>query len=164
VIDEQLGEPWIIGVSLIVFGVLLWWADQRHGTRPLEELTVRDAIEVGAAQALALNPGTSRSGITITAARWIGLDRDSAARMSFLMSVPIIAGAVVFKVGKLAADGIPEGLLGPMIAGIITSAIAGWIAVWGTLRIIRTQTFLPFVIYRIVLGVFVLGVIATGWR
>jgi undecaprenyl-diphosphatase len=84
--------------------------------------------------------------------------------MSFLMSVPIITGAVVFKVGKLAVDGIPDGLLGPMIAGIITSAIAGWIAVWGTLRIVRTQTFLPFVIYRVVVGVFVLGVIATGWR
>ena len=164
VIDEQLGKPWIIGVSLIVFGLLLWWADQRKGERPLDDLSVRDSIEVGVAQALALNPGTSRSGITITAARWVGFDRDSAARLSFLMSVPVIFGAVVFKVGKLVSDGIPDGLIGPMIAGIVTSAIAGWIAVWGTLRILRTQTFLPFVIYRVVLGLFVLGVVATGWR
>jgi undecaprenyl-diphosphatase len=163
-IDETLGEPWIIAVSLIVFGLLLWWADQKRGERLLDELNVPDALKVGAAQALALNPGTSRSGITITTARWIGFDRDAAARLSFLMSVPVIAGAVVFKVGKLFADGIPDGLVAPMIAGIITSAIAGWIAVWGTLKIVRTQTFLPFVIYRVVLGVAVLGVLATGWR
>jgi undecaprenyl-diphosphatase len=163
-IDESLGEPWIIGVSLIVFGLLLWWADQQKGERPLDDLGVADSLKVGAAQALALNPGTSRSGITITAARWTGFDRDSAARLSFLMSIPVIFGAVVFKVGSLAADGIPDGLIGPMIVGIITSAIAGWVAVWGTLRILRTTTFLPFVIYRVVLGVAVLAILATGWR
>jgi undecaprenyl-diphosphatase len=163
-IDERLGEPWIIGVSLIVFGLLLWWADQQDGRRPLEDLHAVDALKVGAAQALALNPGTSRSGITITAARWIGFDRDSAARFSFLMSVPVILGAVVLKVGKLAVDGIPDGLLGAMIAGIVTSAIAGWIAVWGTLRLLRTQTFLPFVIYRVILGAAVLVILAAGWR
>ena len=163
-IDEHLGEPWIIGVSMIVFGLLLWWADQQRGTRKLEELGVGDAIKVGAAQALALNPGTSRSGITITAARWIGFDRDSAARLSFLMSVPVIAGAVLFKGVKLAKDGIPDGLVWPMIVGIITSAIAGWFAVWGTLRLLRTQTFLPFVIYRVLLGIAVLGIAASGWR
>jgi undecaprenyl-diphosphatase len=163
-IDEHLGEPWIIGVSMIVFGLLLWWADQQRGTRKLEELSVADAVKVGAAQALALNPGTSRSGITITAARWIGFDRDSAARLSFLMSVPVIAGAVLFKGVKLAKDGIPDGLVWPMIVGIITSAIAGWFAVWGTLRLLRTQTFLPFVIYRVLLGIAVLGIAASGWR
>jgi undecaprenyl-diphosphatase len=163
-IDESLGEPWIIGVSLIAFGLLLWWADQQKGLRPLDDMSVADSLKVGAAQALALNPGTSRSGITITAARWIGFDRDSAARLSFLMSIPVIFGAVVFKVGSLAADGIPDGLIGPMIAGIVTSAIAGWFAVWGTLKLLRTQTFLPFVIYRVLLGVAVLTVVASGWR
>ena len=163
-IDEQLGEPWIIGVSLIVFGLLLWWADQQRGARKLEQLRVADAVKVGAAQALALNPGTSRSGITITAARWIGFDRDAAARLSFLMSVPVIAGAVLFKAVRLAQDGIPDGLVWPMIVGIITSAIAGWFAVWGTLALLRTQTFLPFVIYRVLLGVAVLGIAASGWR
>ena len=163
-IDEHLGEPWIIGVSMIVFGLLLWWADQQRGTRKLEDLRVADAVKVGAAQALALNPGTSRSGITITAARWFGFDRDSAARLSFLMSVPVIAGAVLFKGVKLAKDGIPDGLVWPMIVGIITSAIAGWFAVWGTLKLLRTQTFLPFVIYRVLLGIAVLGIAASGWR
>ncbi|HEX6656587.1 MAG TPA: undecaprenyl-diphosphate phosphatase [Ilumatobacter sp.] len=163
-IDEHLGEPWIIGVSLIVFGLLLWWADQQRGTRKLEDLGVADAVKVGAAQALALNPGTSRSGITITAARWFGFDRDSAARLSFLMSVPVIAGAVLFKAVRLAKDGIPDGLVWPMIVGIVTSAIAGWFAVWGTLKLLRTQTFLPFVIYRVLLGIAVLGIAASGWR
>jgi len=163
-IDSRLGGPVVIGVSLILFGVLLAWADRRLGTRKVEDFTVKDALTVGAAQALALNPGTSRSGITMTAARFIGFDRDAAVRISFLMSIPVIFGAVVFKLGGLVADGVPDGLLVPMIVGIITSALAGWLAVWGTLRIVRTYTFMPFVIYRIALGVVVLVVAAAGWR
>jgi undecaprenyl-diphosphatase len=163
-IDERLGKPWIIAVSLIGFGLLLWWADRQIGRRRFEEFRTTDALLVGAAQALALNPGTSRSGITITAARQIGFDRDAAARLSFLMSLPVIAGAVVLKVGRLIVEGIPDGLLAPMIAGIITSAISGWLAVWGTMRLIRTRSFAPFVAYRIVAGAVVLAVIAAGWR
>jgi undecaprenyl-diphosphatase len=163
-IDERLGEPWIIGVSLIVFGLLLWWADRLKGRRRLEQFTARDALMVGAAQALALNPGTSRSGITITAARSNGFDRDAAARLSFLMSVPVIFGAVVLKVGKLIVDGIPDGLVAPMLVGIATSAASGWAAVWGTMRLIRTHSFTPFVVYRIIAGIAVLLIVASGWR
>jgi undecaprenyl-diphosphatase len=163
-IDERLGKPVIIGVSLIGFGLLLWWADRQMGKRTVDEFNPRDALLVGAAQALALNPGTSRSGITMTAGRWIGFDRDAAARLSFLMSVPVIAGAVVLKLGKLFADGVPDGLLTPMIVGVITSGLAGWLAVWGTLRLLRTHSFTPFVIYRVALGVTVLVVAAAGWR
>jgi len=163
-IDDQLGTPAIIGVSLIVFGVLLWWADRQHGDRRIGEMGVRDSLIVGGAQTLSLNPGTSRSGITMTAARWIGFDRDTAARISFLLSVPVIAGAVVLKVGKLAVDGIPPGLGGALLVGVVTSAVSGWVAVWGTLRLIRTYTFTPFVVYRIVVGVAVLLVVASGWR
>ena len=163
-IDSKLGTPTIIAVSLIFFGLLLWWADRRPGRRGLEEFGLRDSVIVGAAQTLALNPGTSRSGITITAARTIGFNRDAAARVSFLLSLPVITGAVVFKVGGLVADGIPEGMIGPLIAGVIASGISGWIAVWGTLRLVRTYTFTPFVIYRVALGVFVLVAVATGWR
>ena len=76
----------------------------------------------------------------------------------------MIAGAVVLKVGGLAVDGIPEGLLVPMIVGVCTSFLAGWVAVWGTLRLIRTRSFTPFVVYRIVLGVVVLVVANAGWR
>jgi undecaprenyl-diphosphatase len=163
-IDETLGTPVIIGVSLIFFGLLLAWADRATGRRTVDDYHVRDALVVGAAQALALNPGTSRSGITITAARRIGFDRDAAARLSFLMSIPVIAGAVVFKMAGLAADGVPDGLVGPMIAGIVTSGVSGWIAVWGTLKYVRTHSFTPFVVYRVLLGIVVLAVAATSWR
>lgn len=163
-IDRSLGTPLIIGISLILFGGVLWWADRTLGRRKLEQFSPRDALLVGAAQALALNPGTSRSGITMSAARFLGFDRDSAARISFLMSIPVIVGAVVFKMGNLAADGVPEDLVVPMIVGIISSGISGWIAVWGTLKLIRTRSFTPFVIYRVALGVVVLLIVAAGAR
>ena len=163
-IDTRLGTPTIIGISLIGFGVLLAIADRSLGRRKVEDFGAKDALLVGAAQALALNPGTSRSGITMTAGRFLGFDREAAVRISFVMSIPVIFGAVVFKLGGLVSDGIPDGLLGPLIVGIITSCLSGLLAVWGTLKIVRTSSFMPFVIYRIVLGVVVLIVAATGLR
>lgn len=164
VIDDALGTPLIIAISLIVFGVLLGWADRIAGRRELEEFGAPDALKVGVAQALALNPGTSRSGITITAARAIGFDRDSAARISFVMSLPVIAGAVVVKGIGLFTDPIDSDLYIPMAVGIVTSAVSGLLAVWGTLRLIRTRSFMPFVVYRIAAGILVLALIATGVR
>ena len=163
-IDEKLGTPALIAVSLIVFGLVLAWADRRDGARTLDDYTTKDALKVGAAQVLALNPGTSRSGITMTAARFIGFTRDAAVRASFLMAIPVTAGAVTFKMAKLLKDGIPEGLALPMVIGIITSGLSGWLAVWGTLKVIRTRSFTPFVIYRVALGTLVLLLIATGVR
>lgn len=163
-IDNELGRPWIIAVSLIVFGGVLWWADRLLGKRTVERFTTRDALSIGAAQILALNPGTSRSGITISAGRTFGFTRDAAARLSFLMSIPVTGGAVVFKLASLAADGVPSDLVVPMIIGIATSAISGWLAVAGMLRLIRTRTFTPFVVYRVAAGAFVLLVLATNWR
>jgi undecaprenyl-diphosphatase len=163
-IDETLGTPVIIGVSLILFGLALAWADRSTGQRKVEGFGVRDAVIVGAAQALALNPGTSRSGITMTAARFLDFDRDAAVRLSFLMAIPVTGGAIVFKLTKLVSDGIPEGLLAPMIVGIVTSGIAGWLAIWGTLKLVRTRSLMPFVIYRVGLGLVVLLVAAAGWR
>ena len=163
-IDEQLGKPWIIAVSLILFGVLLAWVDRRRGEKSLNSLTLRDATIIGAAQVLALNPGTSRSGISMSAARSRGFSRDAAARFSFLLSIPVTAGAVLVKVGGLVSDGIPDGLLIPMIVGVITAGISGWLAVWGLMRLIRTKSFDGFVIYRVLLGVGVLVVLASGWR
>jgi len=163
-IDTRLGTPTIIGISLIGFGVLLAIADRSLGRRKVEDFRAKDALIVGAAQALALNPGTSRSGITMTAGRFLGFDREAAVRISFVMSIPVIFGAVVFKFGGLVSDGIPDGLLVPLIVGIITSCLSGLLAVWGTLKIVRTSSLMPFVIYRIVLGVVVLIVVATGVR
>ncbi|MFM8266505.1 MAG: undecaprenyl-diphosphate phosphatase [Ilumatobacteraceae bacterium] len=163
-IDEQLGTPLLIGVSLVGFGLLLWWADRRPGERTLGDYRTGDALKVGAAQVLALNPGTSRSGITMTAALLLGFQRDAAARASFLMAIPVTAGAVVYKVGGLFIDGVPEGLAMPMLVGVVTSGIAGWTAVWGTLRLVRTRTFGWFVTYRVLLGAAVVGLVLTGIR
>jgi undecaprenyl-diphosphatase len=124
----------------------------------MESFDRRDALLVGAAQVLALNPGTSRSGITITAGRFRTFTRDSAARISFLMAIPVTAGAIVFEMAKLVKDGIPDALLGPMVVGIITSAIFGWLAVWGTIKYVRTHTYTPFVVYRVVVGLAVLAI------
>ncbi|MEY3396546.1 MAG: undecaprenyl-diphosphatase [Actinomycetota bacterium] len=167
-ITEKLGSPALIGVSLIIFGVLLIWADRRATAkshiRTVDSLTLRNALVIGAAQVLALNPGTSRSGITITAARLSGYSRDAAARLSFLMSVPIISGAVVFKLAKLVRDGIPEGLLVPMLVGIVVAGVSGWIAMWSMIRLVRTKTFAPYVFYRCIVGVGVLLALASTWR
>ena len=163
-IDEKLGKPALIAVSLIVFGLLLAYIDRRGGERKIEQYSKRDAIIVGAAQVLALNPGTSRSGITITAGRFLGFNRDTAARMSFLMSLPITGGAVAYKGLKLMQDGVPPGFGVAMAVGVLTSGIAGWIAVWGTLKWVRTRSFTPFVVYRLALGVTVLVIVAAGWR
>jgi undecaprenyl-diphosphatase len=163
-IDEKLGTPGMIAASLVVFGLLLLWADQRQGRRTLADYGPADAVKVGLAQVLALNPGTSRSGITMTAGRLLGFDRDSAARASFLMAIPVTSGAVAFKLLKLFKDGIPDGLGVPMVVGIVTSGISGWVAVWGTLRLVRTRTFTPFVIYRIALALLVWVLMLTGVR
>ena len=163
-IDSKLGTPVLIAISLILFGLLLAWADRRAGKRTIDEYTGADALKIGAAQVLALNPGTSRSGITMTAARYMGFSRDAAARASFLMAIPVTVGAVAYKMVKLLTDGIPPGFGLPMVVGIITSGISGWIAVWGTLKLIRTRSFMPFVVYRVALGVLVLLLIVTGVR
>jgi undecaprenyl-diphosphatase len=163
-ITDKLGTPVLIAVSLVVFGLVLLWADRQQGTRELSTFTRKDALLIGLAQVLALNPGTSRSGITITAARKFGFSRDAAARVSFLMSVPVIGGAVLFSLVKLVRDGIPYGLIAPMIAGIIAAGVSGWVAMWGMIRILRTRNFNMFVMYRVAVGFGVLSIAASSWR
>jgi len=154
---------WVIGVLLIVFGLVLLWADRLCGDRRREDFTLRDALLVGAAQSLALTPGVSRSGVTITTARRLGFDRDAAARLSFLMSLPIIAGALLYEGADLVGD-FPPGF-GPAFAwGIAASAVSGWVAVWATLRVVRAHTFAPFVVYRVVVGLAVLVIAASSFR
>jgi len=163
-ITDKLGTPVLIAVSLVVFGLVLLWADRQQGTRDVSTFTRKDALLIGLAQVLALNPGTSRSGITITAARKFGFSRDAAARVSFLMSVPVIGGAVLFSLVKLVRDGIPDGLIAPMIAGIIAAGVSGWVAMWGMIRILRTRNFNMFVMYRVAIGFGVLSIAASSWR
>jgi undecaprenyl-diphosphatase len=163
-IDEHLGEPWMIGIQLILFGLLLAAADRLPQRRETEDVTIRQGLAIGVAQALSLAPGTSRSGITITAGRFLGLTRDAAAKVSFLLLVPATAGAVAFKGYQALSDGLPDGVAGPMIAGIAASAISGYLAIWGLLRFVRTHSYDVFVVYRVLVGVLVLALIATGIR
>lgn len=161
-LDDQF---WLIGVLLIVFGLVLAWADRMAGDRPATDFRFRDAAFMGVGQALALQPGVSRSGVTMTVGRWLGFDRDAAARLSFLMSVPIIAGAGVFSfVDVLDSGGVPADFRPAFAVGMVTAAITGWLAVWATLRIVRTRNFDVFVVYRVVLGLVVLGLVASPWR
>ena len=163
-IDEHLGEPWMIAIQLILFGALLDWADRKAQQRSLERTQVRDGLWIGLAQILALAPGTSRSGITITAGRFLGLDRDAAARFSFLLLIPIVAGATLFKGISAVHEGLPSGVAGPMVVGTLAAAISGYFAIVFLLRLVRTTSYRPFVLYRYAAGIAILIVIATGLR
>jgi undecaprenyl-diphosphatase len=160
-IDDRLGTPTVIGWSLVGFGVLLYVADRAAGSRALESVSLKDATTIGFAQVLALNPGTSRSGITISAGRFLGLRRDAAVRFSFVMGIPVIFGAFVFEMAQLVSGGVPDGLLTAMVVGGITAFISGWLAVAGLLRFVQSRSFAPFVAYRIVLGIVVLAIAYT---
>jgi undecaprenyl-diphosphatase len=163
-IDEHLGEPWMIALQLILFGALLAWADRMPQRRRLDDAGLRDGWYIGLAQVLALAPGTSRSGITITAARWLGLDRDSAARFSFLLLIPAVAGATAYKAAEAIHEGLPPGVGGPMVVGTIAAAVSGYLAISFLLRLVRTTSYRPFVLYRYAAGAAVLLIIATGLR
>jgi undecaprenyl-diphosphatase len=163
-IGDNLGEPWMIGIQLIVFGAILMHADRRPESRSIDGLRRRDGLIIGLAQVLALAPGTSRSGITITAARYLRIDRDSAARVSFLLLIPAVAGATVYSAVKAIDEGLPDDVAGPLIVGTIASAISGYAAIAWLLRLVRTHSYRPFVLYRYAAGAFVLLLIATGIR
>ena len=156
---------WLIAVMLIVGGLALAWADGALGKRTIDEVGLKDALVMGVGQALALQPGVSRSGVTITVGRFAGLNRDASARFAFLMSLPITAGALAYKAIDVQGEGgLPSGFVAPFVWGIIASAVTGYLAVWGTLKLVRTQSFLPFVLYRLVVGTLVLLLLATPFR
>jgi undecaprenyl-diphosphatase len=163
-IDEKLGDPWQIAILLGVFALLLAYADRRAQRRDIESVNVRDAVIVGVAQAVSLAPGVSRSGITITAARFLGLDRDSAARFSFLLLAPITAGAVLVKGAKAAKDGLPHGAAGPTLIGVAAAAVTGYFAIAWMLAYVRRRSYDVFVAYRLVAAVAVGIVIVTNLR
>jgi undecaprenyl-diphosphatase len=164
-IERELGRPWLIAAWLAVFGVVLLVVDRRFAqSRTFDDLSVRDAVWMGVAQAVALSPGVSRSGVTITAGRALNLSRDAAVRFSFLMSLPIIGGAGLYRGLKLAADGLPPGMAAPFVWGIVASAVTGFAAISFLLRFVRRRSFAVFVAYRVLAAVAILVVIASGLR
>jgi undecaprenyl-diphosphatase len=130
------------------------------GERDVRDLTLRDALLIGLAQALALIPGVSRSGITLVAGMALGLRRDAAARFSFLLSVPAIGAAGVFELPKvLAAEGISGAALS---AGLLAAIVSSYLSIAWLLRYLRTHKTTPFVVYRVLLGLLLLAGVAAG--
>jgi undecaprenyl-diphosphatase len=165
VISDDLNQPWLIALMLIVFGLVLLLADRAATTRRAESFRLRDSVLMGIGQAAALQPGISRSGATMTVSRLLGFDRNAAARISFLMSIPVIAGALAFEGAQLLADGgLPPGTAPAFFWGVVTSAITGLAAIHYLLKVLRTRSFAPFVVYRVVTGTAVLLLMATGAR
>lgn len=152
-------SPYIIGTTLIVLGVLLWAIDRYSvRARSIEDITMRDAIIVGCAQVLALVPGVSRSGSTITAGRLLHLDRPSAARFSFLMSMPITIAAVLKEAPEaLRTDGVSM----PLLYGIAAAAVSSWLAITVLLRYVSKHSFGIFAVYRVLLAGVVFYTLAT---
>jgi undecaprenyl-diphosphatase len=164
-IVAHLGEPWQIAILLAVFALLLYIADRQPQRRDMEGLGPRDAVAIGLAQALALMPGVSRSGVTITAGRFLGLNRDAAARFSFLLLVPTTLGAIVWKgLGDVLLGDLPPGWEGPFIVGMLASFSTGLLAIEGLLGYVRRHSYSIFVVYRLVVALLILLVIASGAR
>ena len=152
---EQIfrSSPLIIAGILIIFALLLAFADTMGAKRwKMDRINLYSALIIGFAQSLALVPGVSRSGITITAALLIGFNRDTAARFSFLLSLPIVAGAALLKLGHLVQQGVPAGELTPMLIGMITAAVFGYLSVALLLKLVQRSSLYPFVWYRLVVG------------
>ena len=164
-IAENLGEPWQIAILMGVFGALLYVADRRPETKDMSQVGLKAAVGVGLAQTLSLMPGVSRSGITITAGRFLGLDRDSAARFSFLLLVPITFGAVLYKgVGDVLLADLPPGTAGPFIVGSLASFAAAVVAISALLGYVRRHDYTVFAVYRVLLATIILLLILTGAR
>jgi undecaprenyl-diphosphatase len=164
-VQERLGEPWQIAVLLAVFGVGLWIADRAPERRDMAGLGFRSAVSIGLAQALALAPGVSRSGVTISAARALGVDRDSAARFSFLLLVPVVLGAVLYKgVQDVLFGTLPPGSVGPFVIGTLAAAGSGLLAISALLGYLRRRDYSIFVVYRLLAAAAVGAIILAGVR
>ncbi|MCY3785308.1 MAG: undecaprenyl-diphosphate phosphatase [bacterium] len=162
---ERNEHIWVTGCTLVLFGVWLWWADRRSETRPDAALDGAGALALGAAQALALVPGVSRSGAVMTAARLRGHSRPESARLAMLMSVPVIAGAAVYKLIDLGGPaGIPTEARAAFIWGTVAAALSGWAAVALLVTLVRRVGFAPFAVYRAALGASVLALMAASFR
>ncbi|MDD2365772.1 MAG: undecaprenyl-diphosphatase UppP [Desulfuromonadaceae bacterium] len=157
-------NPLLIASFLVGFGLLLGLTDTLGRKRlALGEIKTFSAMTIGVMQCLALIPGVSRSGITITAALMLGFTREAAARFSFLMSLPIVAGAALLKTVHLFKDGIPAGEAMPMFVGVVVSAVTGYISVAFLLKYVQKRTLTLFVWYRVVLGAALIIAILTGF-
>ena len=166
IFEEAVRAPGVVAITLVVGGIVLWLADRLGATtKRVGDVTFPLAFGIGVAQAIALVPGISRSGISISAGRIAGLDRASAARFSFLMATPVTAGAALLEIRKLVGgEAGVDVSLAPLLVGLVAAFLSGLLAIRVLLEYVRTHSFDIFVIYRFVLAGAVLLLIATGVR
>lgn len=161
IIESNVREVGLVALTLVVGGGILWLADRRGGrAKGVGDVSFPVAIGIGVAQALALVPGISRSGISISAARFAGLDREAAARFSFLMATPVTAGAAIFEARKLVTGEAGVDVSSePLVVGMVAAFVSGMLAIGVLLRYVRTRSLNVFVWYRLVLA----GVVLVAW-
>jgi undecaprenyl-diphosphatase len=160
--DTTWRQPYVIGTMLIVVGIVMWMAEKRRiGSKSMSTIQMSDSVAIGLAQAVAVIPGTSRSGATISAGLFRNMTRETAARFSFLLSTPAIAAAVAKKAWDIHKEGgIPADMKMPIVVGIAVSGILGAIVIAFFLRYLRRDSLMPFVYYRIVFGIIVIALAA----
>jgi undecaprenyl-diphosphatase len=162
--DYFRAHIFLIAGALIVVALLMWWGEKvSRLNKPLTGIGFVDALTVGCAQAYALIPGVSRSGSTITAGLFRNMTREAAVRFSFLLSTPLIAGAALLKAHELRKEGLPAGMHMPFLVGVLVSAIVGYAAIAWLIRYLQSNGLKVFIVYRIVVGVIVIG-LALMWH
>lgn len=170
-IEARVRSPLIIAAATAFWALVMWWADRRaveardrgddprdRGDDPIARVGWAQGLAVGCAQTLALIPGTSRSGITITTGLFAGLDRATAARFSFMLGIPVTGAAGAYQMLQLLRGGVPTDT-GPLIVAVLAAFLSGWLAVWFLVNYLKRRSLLPFVIYRLILAAIIVLVI-----
>ena len=162
VIEEDFRNLWIIGTTLVVLGVVLGIADRvGRNDRSIREMTLGRAVLMGCAQAMALIPGVSRSGATISMGRFLGFEREAATRYAFLLAIPAVVGAGLFELQEIPHGENSYGW-GPTITATVVSFVVGYVAIAWLLRYVATKSYTPFVVYRVLLGGATLVLLSVG--
>ncbi len=161
-IEEDFRNLWVIGTALVVLGIILGIADQVSASdKQIRQITLRDAVLMGAAQACALLPGVSRSGATISMGRFLGYEREAATRYAFLLAIPAVIGAGIFELKEIPHGANAYGW-GPTVVATVVSFVVGYAAIAWLLRYVASHSYTPFVLYRVALGSATLLLLATG--
>jgi undecaprenyl-diphosphatase len=156
--ETSFRNPILIAIMLIALGIVLYWVDRKSAKKiEAENISLKTSFLIGLSQALAIIPGVSRSGITMTTGLFLGLTREGAARFSFLLSAPIIFGAAIVKVPHIIAN--PAVITTNFIVGMVVSCVTGIASIGFLLRYVQTKTFLPFAWYRFILGALILTIV-----
>lgn len=167
-IEANLRSPLVIAAATAFWALVMWWADRRavearhaHG-EPLARARWSQGLAVGLAQTLALIPGTSRSGITITAGLAAGFDRATAARFSFMLGIPVTGAAGAYKTLQLLRGGVAASDTAPLLVAVLAAFLSGWLAVWFLVTYLKRRSLLPFVVYRLILAAVIAAIMLRG--